>query len=167
MSETTEIRKAQITTISLHNISLPVFVDENGTFSFTWDEEHVESETLGGLRAFLKDKFDASQVEVPFVSVSGNRGVIRGIHKGNRDLLITMADGTKQRLSPWSRVFTDLPEETIAEIKALMERASEIADQLEKIREDTVHASDLYFEKLGENLFDWKRDPDVSEVTFG
>lgn len=109
-------------------------VNEHGVFSATFQGEFFSAESLDRLHYQLRDALMAARVEVPFVSPSGRKGVMRGYHGGTRELLVTWEDGEKGRFHPTSHVFrATVPQEKIDRLRVLHEQAEKASREIREI----------------------------------
>lgn len=142
-----------------HNqYSVEVSVDDEGTFSTEVLGETYENPSFGGLLRDVRDGLIASRVEVPFVSTSGSRGVIRGYHAGQGKVLITWENGQKDTLSAYTSVFPSLSDEDAAEIiqaEADLTQAKQRLDAVNaKYAERKLDAGALLAQHLNERVED-------------
>jgi len=144
-------------------ILVPVEVDEQGTFSASWDGEMFAANRLEALAYQLRELALSRRTQMPFVGSGGTRGVIRGYHAGNRDLLVTWEGGEKGRFSGHTKVFRpeSISDEEIAEIKRLEREIEEKSKRLKEIRTKTENADDLYNEALGFEITSWEREKEA------
>jgi hypothetical protein len=147
-----------LTDIEVLGRDVPVDVDEDGTFRVSLNPElQFEADTLDRLTRVVRDSVLAERAEAPFVNDAGTRGVMRGWHAGNRDILVTWEGGEKDRISPHTRVFPTLDDETIEEIRALERTVRAAQNRLAELREPGVAAQDVFVKQLAEDVFDWQR----------
>lgn len=123
------------------------FVAEFGGETFT-------AETLASLRRHLKDYAVSYRTEAPFVSAFGRRGVMRGWHAGNHDILVTWDDDQKGRLSPHERVWTPegISDAEVAEIQAIREQQEQLGVRLAELQEGREEARVIFARAVGEDL---------------
>jgi len=143
---------------------VPIQVDETGRFFTEHDGEVYEAEQLNYLRNHIMDAITSSRKEVPFVDEYGRRGVIRGWHKGNRDMLITYANGTKDRKSGYVYVWRpdEITEEKIEHIKTLRSEIETREQELKELLSGRSEMDDLLSEAVGVDFSDWHHDPEAS-----
>jgi len=140
---------------------VPAFNVETAKFVADIGDERLESDSLDQLQRLVRDTLIGARVEVPFVSRRGRRGVMRGFHAGNRDILVTYDDGDKDRFDSHAQVFTvDTPRELI---DAIVDRDAQIlalADERDKLIAEAYKGGSLrrsgefFMEALGEDLFE-------------
>jgi hypothetical protein len=147
-----------LTEIEVLGNTVQVEVGEDGTFRASLNPElELEAESLGRLKGLIRDSIIGSRVEVPFVNDYGARGVMRGFHAQNQDILVTWDDGEKGRISPHTRVFKTMGDETVAEIRSLEGTVRQAQERLAEIRKPGLQAQDVFVEGLSEDVFDWRR----------
>lgn len=145
-----------LTTLSLQErelegVTFEVNVTGLGKFEADFEGEHFQADTLLTLRRQLRDAVMASRHEVPFVSESGRRGVIRGYHAGNRDLLVTWDNGDKDRLNPRTLVFRgDVGAAIVSELQALTAQIA-VAERRQRtlMKENTHTAASVFAPAFG------------------
>lgn len=144
--------------------SLPVEiqVSEDGQFHAEFLGDHFQSQQLSLLKAQLRDRLLSSRVEVPFISMEGRKGVMRGWHAGNHDILVTWEDGTKGKLGTYADVYPELDESELSELSDMLLAAKTIQDSLATFEADRQErkkrASDLLAQAVGEDLSDYRRN---------
>jgi hypothetical protein len=147
----------------IEGIAIPVGVSDEGLFVAELDGEEYESGTFRGLKWMLEKAMLARRFEVLFVSVWGRKGVMRGYHAGNHDVLVTWSDGTKDRISQHDKVFAadEVSDEDIAEIQSLLEQTKAIDLKIAAFHERATHKSaDLLSREVGTDLTE--HNPDAS-----
>jgi hypothetical protein len=148
----------KLTTITRKGVDFDVDVDEQGKFSTTLKDEVYESESLDRLKRLLDDAVVGSRLEVPFISLSGTRGVMRGYHASNRDILVTWHNGTKGRFSQTTKVFSEnLDPDLLEELQTLRRVVEQANERIEEITAGAIKADALFSEAFGEDLSDWRR----------
>jgi len=142
---------------------LAIEVTDEGRFLATVGEVEVDADTLDGAKRQIDDTVYGYRVEVPFVdAATGRRGVLRGFHAGQRKLLVTWQDGSKDTIDPYRMIFPGeaVTDEQAARIVALVEQMTEARRLHVAAQEGSVKAQTLLAEKIGEDLFDFRRhDP--------
>lgn len=148
-----------LTNLNVEGHDVPVTVDDDGKFHATVGDAHLTSETLATLKNQIKDSIIGSRLEIPFVFATGRRGVMRGFHAANKDILVTWSDGTKARLSGREPVFLDdeIDDATVEEILRLEDEITVAKERLGEIRSGARSAKSVVVEKLGEDLFAYRR----------
>jgi len=155
----------QFTTIKVEGIEFPVEVEldrdgfDGALFSTTVNGDEINSPTLNGLRRMLKDMIIASRIEVPYTDAYGTRGVMRGIHAGNRDILVTYSNGEKGRISGYERVYLEADAAAVdqarAEVRAAEQQLADANAHLKEALGPALDASDAFAAALGVDLLDW------------
>ena len=148
-----------LTDIEVLGTTVAVDVDDKGVFRASVNPElEFEADGLDRLKRVIRDSVIATRVEVPFVNDAGTRGVMRGFHAANRDILVTWEDGEKGRITPYTRVLpADTDEATIEELRRLEQATREVQARLKELREPGRQAEEVFTEGLGENIFDRDR----------
>jgi hypothetical protein len=146
-------------TFEVSGVEFEAAIDDEGKFSVTLDDEIYEADSLNGLRGQLRDAIIARRMEVPFITTEGDRGVMRGFHAGNRDVLVTWESGSKGRLSPHIIVFRDgeITDEEIEELKTIQRQGEELRARKVAISEKAKRTSEILEDAVGENLLAWGR----------
>lgn len=150
-----------LTNLDVRGKTVPVDVSESGEFTATFVDETFSAGSLRQLRDHLTDALIASRAEVPFVSRAGRRGTMRGFHAGNYDVLVTWADGTKDRMSPSDRVFRpdEIDEQTLEELVRLQALRGSTVEQIQAIQASArTEARLLLAEALGEDVVNPRRE---------
>jgi hypothetical protein len=149
----------KLTTITRKGVDFDVDVSEDGKFSATLKDDVYDADDLDHLRRILDDAVVASRLSVPFVSEYGRRGVMRGYHAGNRDVLVTWDDdGSKSSISQHNKVFSEnFDPDLIDELQSLGRVIDQAQDRIQEIMSGAVKASTLFSEAFGEDLSDWYR----------
>ena len=144
------------------SLTAEIDVHEDGSFSAEFLGEHFSSPQLSTLKGQLRDALIGSRAEVPFVTMEGRRGVMRGWHAGNYDILVTWEDGSKGKLGTYADVYPSLDESELEELRELIHQAKVAQDQLATFeadrRERKERASELLAEAIGEDLSDRSRN---------
>lgn len=141
------------------SVSVAVEVDEDGEFSAQFLGDSYKADSLLRLLRVLRDAVRAARFTVPFVSLAGRPGVMRGYHAANRDLLVTWNDGDKGRLATHERVFRPgaVGQDELDEITALERVIVQARERVQEIQARGERASDLFNEAFGEDITDPRR----------
>jgi hypothetical protein len=141
-------------------------VNDDGKFVATFRDEEYVSDTLSGLTAQLRNGVKAARVEIPFVSARGRRGIIRGYHASNRDVLITWEDGRKSKLGQRDRVFPAdvVSDEQIAEIRQIDEQMDALKARLIELQSGLIEVEKVLNDELNENVTgEWRYEQRKAE----
>ena len=141
-------------------------VNDDGKFVATFRDEEYVSDTLSGLTAQLRNGVKAARVEIPFVSARGRRGIIRGYHASNRDVLITWEDGRKSKLGQRDRVFPAdvVSDEQIAEIRQIDEQMDALKARLIELQAGLIEVEKVLNDELNENVTgEWRYEQRKAE----
>jgi hypothetical protein len=153
------VEKVRLTTLEVEGVEIEVSVTENGKFEATFKDETYDATEMRVLGSHLKDAVLSSRVEVPFVTADGRRGVMRGWHAGNRDILVTWADGTKDRIRQYEPVFRpeNIDDERIDAIENVQAEQERLKARLRELQSGTEKADDILNEAVGEEITAFRR----------
>lgn len=133
-------------------VDVEVGLTADGYFRVVYDGEDYEAESLDQLLRQLRETMVASRHEIPFRTMEGSKGVIRGLHGGHRHLLVTWEGGAKGQIDTYTRVFRDgeLSDEDAAELERLRDEIARLRTRQEEISgRAKVRAETLLVEALG------------------
>jgi hypothetical protein len=141
-------------TFQVSGVDFTADITDEGKFVTTLDGEPHENDRLDGLKYELRDSLLARRVEVPFVSLKGTPGTMRGFHAGNKDVLVTWEDGTKARVSHYANVYRDgvLSEAEVQELRDIERQLDELRARREELEPKTEKAGDILNEAVGEGI---------------
>lgn len=146
-----------LTTLTVEGVEVEIDVNEKGIFSAKLGGEELADEAIDRLERQIKAMIIARRIELPFTNANGNRGVMRGYHAGNHDILITWANGETGRLSDYETVYLNADEVTIAsarvEIKNAAEALKSAKDKLHEALGEGQRANEVFNEALGVDLY--------------
>jgi hypothetical protein len=151
--------KHHLTDITVRDVTVPVSISINGTFSTTLSGEEYEASGLNALRKMIDDAIITSRHEVPFITTSGSRGIMRGWHAGQSKFLVTWANGEKGTLDEHKRVWRsgEVSDEHLAEMRGTREQIEAAKARLDELDTATTRAGDLFAEVFGEDVTDPRR----------
>jgi len=144
------------------SLTAEIDVHEDGSFSAEFLGEHFSSPQLSTLKGQLRDALIGSRAEVPFVTMEGRRGVMRGWHAGNYDILVTWEDGSKGKLGTYADVYPSLDASELEELQTNLMAVKTLQDGMATFEADRkeriARASDLLAQAVGEDLSDYRRN---------
>lgn len=159
--------KWQLPDRQVHGLRVQAFVDDKGTFTATVGDETITEDTLKRLDFQLAETVTAARAQIPFVSLAGRIGIMRGFDARSHDILVTWSDGEKSRISQHDRVFPGEMEGAAkideitrvrAQLDALTARLQELTTATPDDPASVVKARELFTEGLGVDLFDKARE---------
>jgi hypothetical protein len=112
-----------LTTVKVEGMEIDVEVRTDGEFQAFVDDQTVESPTLTGLEARLREAIHGKRLRIPFIlAATGRAGVIRGYHASQRKLLVTWDDGEKDTIGMTDRVWQpgEVSDGQLDELRALL-----------------------------------------------
>jgi hypothetical protein len=134
-----------LTTLTLLGLTFDVYVTTDGTF-YVRDSrlpEQVKATSFYALRDLLQTATRKAKIElnVPFVTGGGDRGVVRGVHASRRGiLLVTWASGAKGEIYASSLVLSpDAPVDRLVAIDREI-----LALNAERGKIEATHRLDLH-----------------------